>query len=262
MLDTLQEFADAWEDTPVGHLRVHDQCLLRVESDRTLLEHRTAIETDSLGCGARAFHWLWHLLVQEAPRADFKFLEIGVLRGQVISLVSLLAQRRDLPATVVGVSTFDGRGMFMKDDGQFSGPEEIDDHYAQTVLDLYERFGISTPPALVYGDSTNPETVERVRDYFAPFDVVYVDGSHEYADARKDLLNYAPMVNVGGYLLADDAGLGLNLHPSGLFAGWPGSTAAFDELLPPITPAGELPDGSQWAHAGSIAHLRIWRRTR
>ncbi len=45
---------------------------------------------------------------------------------------------------------------------------------------------------LLHGDSTSPEIVEKVSD-LAPFDCVFIDGSHTFEDVQADWENYGPM---------------------------------------------------------------------
>lgn len=48
----------------------------------------------------------------------------------------------------------------------------------------------------IAGDSTKPETIEKVRK-FAPYDWVFIDGSHVLADVASDWVAYGSMVERG-----------------------------------------------------------------
>ena len=66
-------------------------------SDPLLAAHRRHVEANDLGFGDAAFHALWsRLLVAAAERfGRVRALEIGVFKGQVISLWSALAREAD-----------------------------------------------------------------------------------------------------------------------------------------------------------------------
>src|SRR5437016_2781231 len=56
------------------------------------------------GFGENPFHVMWHLLFQQFKPANF--LEIGVFRGQTLSLVALCAHLKGLPCQTYGISPF------------------------------------------------------------------------------------------------------------------------------------------------------------
>ena len=59
--------------------------------DDFLINHRNYIEKNVLGFGAKPFHTLWREIVRN-QRDEFKFLEIGVYKGQILSLIKLLSK--------------------------------------------------------------------------------------------------------------------------------------------------------------------------
>lgn len=248
---SLAEFAASWLDTPDAHGRVVDTFRAAVNADPELKSSRDHIEAGAWGFGDRAFHWLWKLVIDEIPPV-FSFMEVGVHRGQVLSLVMLLAERTKRSSTIVGVSTFDGVT------GNI-GPER---DYREDVLSLldernhYDPLG-SHALRLIKGNSTADATIRETRE-FAPFDIVYIDGSHEEADVRQDVLNYGPMTKPGGYFLMDDSGNHLK-QPWGFFAGIEPVSVAADALLPPFGPD-RLPSGERFQHLGNVMHLRVWKR--
>ena len=56
---------------------------------------------------------------------------------------------------------------------------------------------------LVCGNSDKKETLKIIKK-FQPFDLIFVDGSHEYTTAKKDLSNYCTMLSDHGILAAHD----------------------------------------------------------
>ena len=56
---------------------------------------------------------------------------------------------------------------------------------------------------LVCGSSNKKENLQTIKK-FQPYDLIFVDGSHEYNDVKKDLNNYCKMLSDDGILLAHD----------------------------------------------------------
>ena len=56
---------------------------------------------------------------------------------------------------------------------------------------------------LICGNSDKKETLQTIKK-FQPFDLIFVDASHEYEDVKKDLNNYYKMLSVHGILAAHD----------------------------------------------------------
>lgn len=212
-----------------------------VNNDLTLRIHRDFTER-GYGMGIRAFHWLWKLLVDEMPD-DFLFLEVGVYKGQVLSLVRLLADRLRKGADILGVTLLSS---FSGVTGQFPPHEDRD--YEKDVADLHKHCGQAFP-TLIVGDSTSREIHNYVRK-ISPLDLLYVDGCHEYSFVLNDLLFYPPLLKVGGYLVIDDAACNLK-QPWGFFQGIEDVCKAVCTII--------LPD-PQWEHIITVGHNRVWRK--
>src|SRR6516162_1884799 len=73
-----------------------------------LREHRAYFAEHGRGFGEEAFHSMWYLLLREFRPATA--LEIGVFRGQVISLWALIARMIDLSLTIRCISPFSAAG--------------------------------------------------------------------------------------------------------------------------------------------------------
>jgi len=57
--------------------------------------------------------------------------------------------------------------------------------------------------ALICGNSDKEETLQIIKK-FQPFDLIFVDGSHEYKDVKNDLKNYCKMLSDHGILAVHD----------------------------------------------------------
>ena len=56
---------------------------------------------------------------------------------------------------------------------------------------------------LVCGSSNKKENLQTIKK-FQPYDLIFVDGSHEYNDVKKDLNNYSKMLSDDGILVVHD----------------------------------------------------------
>lgn len=201
-------------------------------------EHRFFFSKSKRGFGEDAFHVLWYLLVSEfRPRT---FLEIGVYRGQTLSLVSLLSSAFNVPCAVNGISPFSSAG-----DSVSRYDESID--YLADTLKNFDRFGLQHP-RLLNAYSTDPEA----RSFIASieWDAVYIDGNHEYEVVRQDWENCSAHVRIGGFIVLDDAALGTSFKPP-MFAtaGHPGPSRLAREIT-----------GSSFEEILRVGHNRVFLR--
>jgi len=232
----------AWRDTENYALDIRDRFTRRVNADAELREHRDYVETHAYGMGERCFHWLWRLVVGEMPES-FRFMEIGVWKGQVLSLVRLLANRIGKKVDVTGVTVL---SPFAGVTGQF--PKYANEDYMKHITDLHDHFGLEHP-RLIVGDSTS-RGVQDQASWHEPLDLLYVDGCHEYEYVAKDLIYYPQLLRVGGLLVVDDAACYLE-HPAGFFSG-----------IEPVSRAVRtvIETDPQWQHLLAVVHNRVFRR--
>lgn len=193
----LKAFTDLWRNDDAYNNEFHARCTKMVDESAPLKEHRDWIEQNQFGFGDRAFHCIWMVLIDQMPSA-FSFLEIGVFKGQTISLVALLAKVIEKKATIYGVTTLSNTP-----DVRCRYP---DGDYAGWIRQIHERFQVQQP-ILIVGKSNVPAVAHKCAG-FAPYDLCYVDASHDYQDVVFDIKTYAPMVKVGGILVMDDASIG------------------------------------------------------
>ena len=110
------------------------------------------------------------------------------------------------------------------------------DEGAGTVLSLdidRSRYRADHPRIVeITGDCSAPEIVARVREHCEGRRVLMIhDGDHRREAVLRDLELYAPLVNLGGYLIVED-GI-LDLFPPSDHFGWleAGPLPAIDEFL-------------------------------
>jgi predicted O-methyltransferase YrrM len=162
---------------------------------------------------------MWSLIVREIRPEQF--LEIGVYRGQVISLVSLLQQALNVQGSVTGISPFLPAG-----DSVSQYRPDID--YKADTLRNFERFSLPKP-ALIEAYSTDPVAAERVRSRL--WDLIYIDGNHDEDVVRADWKLCAEQIRPGGMIVLDDSGLSTSYKPPAFATrGHPGPSRVAAEL--------------------------------
>jgi hypothetical protein len=168
------------------------------------------------------------------------FLEIGVYRGQTISLASFLQRQLSISGTVAGVSPFTAAGDSVS---RYKGG--ID--YLEDTKANFAHFRLPEP-MLFPAYSTAPEAVEFIRSRL--WDCIYIDGNHEYEVALSDWKVCAENVKLGGLVVLDDASLGTNYQPP-IFAtgGHPGPSRVAAEI-----------DPSKFKEVLRVGHNRVFQR--
>src|ERR1700722_17915909 len=231
-----------WHDDERLHRKIHQSLLAITRESDCLSAHRDFVANNLLGFGDYAFHAVWSLLVDAMPDT-FRFLEIGVHKGNIVSLIGMLARRAGKNAFVVGVSPFNG-------EGERYGDSADEDHIA-AVNALEDWCQIPRPrrARLIVGRSQDHDVREACRAS-APYDLVFIDGSKDYQVLESDLVNYAELVAAGGYLVIYRASVGLAMPP-GL---WPGSADVARAVSTVLDP------DPRFRHLAAIGHMRIWTK--
>jgi hypothetical protein len=187
----------------------------------SLREHRRYFTSNSRGFGEDAFHVMWWMVFTQLRPS--RFLELGVYRGQTLSLASLLHRQFRINGSVVGISPFTSSG-----DGVSSYRSDVD--YYFDTLENFRRFELPKPD-LVRTFSTTRQAFERVRAQ--EWDIVYIDGNHDYGVAKSDWEMCRVCVRPGGLIVLDDSALGTTYKPPAFAtAGHPGPSQLASEIDP------------------------------
>lgn len=162
---------------------------------------------------------MWWLLLREfRPQ---RCLEIGVFRGQMISLWGLIAKTLDMPCEVHGISPFAPIG------DSVSNYSDSFDYWADTNH-AFAEFDLP-PPTLVCALSTAPAAIDHINE--REWDLIYIDGSHDYEVVLADYRHCVGQLKAGGLLVMDDASLGTEFRPPQFsFAGHPGPSQVAAEF--------------------------------
>ncbi len=184
----------------------------------SLKSHKNYFNKQARGFGEKAFHTMWYLLYK---KYHFKnFLEIGIYRGQTISLIGLLSKLNGDEIFVQGISPFDNTGDTVS--------SYIHINYEEDVRKNFEKFSLQSP-VLTKAYSTDQEAVDVIQSCL--WDCIYIDGSHEYEIAKKDWQVCSGQVKVGGIIVMDDSALFTKYNPPFFaFKGHPGPSRVADEV--------------------------------
>jgi hypothetical protein len=204
-------------------------------------EHRAYfhnVRGNRRGFGEDAFHVMWWLLLEELRPASF--LEIGVFRGQVISLVSYWARLRGASCAVWGISPFSPAG-----DSVSKYRQDLD--YYQDTLQNFDHFKLPQPN-LLRGFSSDAAALRRIAA--KAWGMIYIDGNHDYEVARQDWDVCSRSVKAGGIIVLDDAGLGTAFRPPSIASGGhPGPSRVAQEI-----------DRTRFRELLQVGHNRVFQR--
>lgn len=191
-----------------------------------LKAHRDWVEEKSWGFGDRAFHYMWYVLLRDdvLKRPSPRLLEIGVYKGQVVSLWALIAERLGQAVEIAGVSPLKGgRPRFADNRVLHRCAQLISRRYRQDVRSanlykevgyrdavhrIFDEFGLQSASVNLLTGYSQDDSV-RAQLAGRSFDLIYIDGGHRYEEVAQDLDFYAPRVAPSGYLVVDDASCNL-----------------------------------------------------
>lgn len=203
-----------------------------------LRDHRAYFSQERRGFGEDAFHAMWFLLLREfRPR---NCLEIGIYRGQTISLWALIARLVRFECDLSGISPFSPAG-----DENSVYMQQVD--YLADTQASFARFSSLTPHFL---KAFSTDTIAK--DYIASrqWDLVYIDGNHDYEVALSDYQVCRDNLAPGGLLVLDDSSLYSGYHPP-LFAfpGHPGPSRVLQDFAM-----------KQLQFVGAVGHNNVLRK--
>lgn len=207
-------------------------------SPKWLSDHRDYFRKDFRGFGEDAFHAMWFKIFKEfSPK---KVLEIGVYRGQVISLWGLLSENFSLGTDIHGISPFSPAGdhvsIYLKN---------ID--YYEDVIKNCSVFNKKLP-ALHKGYSTDEKMIEFIKSQ--SWDLIYIDGNHDYEIVKKDFEACSQSININGLIVLDDSALYTDYRPSSFStAGHPGPSRLAQEI-----------DEIRFKEILAVGHNRVFKR--
>ena len=220
---TLQGFIGDYQNTESCNDEIYSLFTSKTDEYDFLRSHRDHIEKNKLGYGDRAFHYMWYLLVMHIKNSGLpmRALEIGVFKGQVISLLTLIAKEINADIEVTGITPLAGKEMPNKAwtfllrhisrkfrDDLINGNFYANTDFLDIIKGLFEKFELDySKLTLLKGYSTEKAIIDITRDQ--KFSIIYIDGDHSYKGAMHDIKTYSGLVNTEGFLVMDDASCNL-----------------------------------------------------
>jgi hypothetical protein len=182
---------------------IYSEFLTEYQNDDLLKNHRSHIEINNLGFGEKPFHVIWRELVK-LQSTNFKFLEIGVYKGQVLSLIKLLSNNYNKVVEYVGVTPLNNSG------DKFSNYDSV--NYGQIITSLFNHFNLDFDinKNIINGLSTDELIKNKVRE-LGEFDLIYIDGGHNYDCVVSDIKLMYDVSKIGTYVVFDDSSCYKNL---------------------------------------------------
>lgn len=193
------------------------------------------------GYGELPFSWNWNLLIK-TMKNNFNFLEIGVYKGRVLTLVSLLSNLQNKSCKITGITPLNNSG------DKYSIYN--DDDYLLDIKKGFSNLNLSMDNVnIIKGLSQDEKVLNKIKE-MDEFDMIFIDGSHDYEAVCADIINYIPFLKVDGYLIMDDSSLYIE-NPGGQFKGHPDVGKAIIDVLDKDTRMLEL---------YACGHNRIWKK--
>lgn len=144
------------------------------------------------GFGEDAFFSVWfYVFNHKKPK---NILEIGVYRGQSLALFQLLSEKNNINSDIYGISPLTNLG------DEYS--EYLDIDYETDILNNFKALNLKKPN-LIKGLSQEEKIVKFIQSI--KWDLIYIDGSHDFFDVKKDLTLAIENLNTGGLIAVDDS---------------------------------------------------------
>ncbi|HTN19583.1 MAG TPA: class I SAM-dependent methyltransferase [Pelobium sp.] len=265
-METLRHYVESYENTAKTNDFLWEHFKDEVDKNPLLKAHRNYVEENHAGFGDRSFHYMWYLLLKDLKEKhdEISCLEIGIFKGQVISLWALISKNIGLKNNITGISPLEGnypnnslfRNYYIRKLLSYIVPSirrdfadgniHIQEDFLAHIQKMFTNSGLDLSKVnLIKGYSNDENIVAKVKDL--SFDIVYIDGDHSYKVCKEDLDNYAKLIKPNGYLVMDDAS---NFNPG---------TKFFKGILE-VSKACEEIDATVFKNILNVGHNRVYQR--
>lgn len=178
---------------------------------KEIKKHRIFFSKLNRGFGEDAFHAMWFHIFRDLK--PINCLEIGVYRGQTISLWALLADYFSIESNLAGISPFSSQG------DTVSKYNDKVNYYNDTLSNL--KLFSSKKIDLCRSFSTDEPAAKFMCK--KKWDLIYIDGGHDFETVLSDYKLAINNLSEGGVIVLDDSSLYFDFTaPSFSFSGHPG----------------------------------------
>ena len=236
MFDNIQDVIDYYKkDEDNKNIIIYEEFKNNLQKIPIFYQHFS----NTNGFGELPFSWNWYIILQEMPE-EFKFLEIGVYKGRLLSLIKLIANMLNKKSIIYGITPLDNVG------DKYSTYET--DNYLNAIKNafLYNQLDMDNV-TIIKGLSQDKDVLDMVQKNDL-YDIIFIDGCHDYEMVCQDIINYIPFLKQNGYLIMDDSSLYIK-NPGGDFKGHPDVGQAIIDILDKDTRMSEL---------YACGHNRVW----
>lgn len=238
-----EKYTLKWEDSFEINDEIYYEFEQKVDEYEFLKKHFEIVNNYALGYGEKSFWYLWLLLFSELAN-DSKFLEIGVYKGSILSLSQLCAKKLNKSINSYGITPLENIG------DKYSNYEKS--NYLENIKYLFSMLNVSgNKTQIIKGLSTN-EKIKNETSKHGPFDMIYIDGGHDYETVVNDIDFAKNNLKTNGYLIMDDASSFLKITPNNTrFNGHADVAFAIKNYLD---------NDDQYKHVLACGHNRVWQR--
>lgn len=242
--EDFNKFSLEWENTIEYNDKIYDYFSEQVDLHETLKTHYEIISKYELGWGEKAFRYLWALIFAESNLNTIKFLEIGVYKGSILSLSQLIAKELNLHLITYGLTPLNKSG------DKYSVYKEED--YKECIKQCFIKTEAPTNNTyIINGLSTEEKAKDKLIE-INNFDIIYVDGGHDYNTVVNDIELCDKILNSNGLLILDDASVMLNIRDKeARFKGHYDVALAIKD---------KLENNLKYKHLFACGHNRVFRK--
>ena len=235
------KFSKEWKNSIEYNTYIYNTFGNEVDNSEILTKHCNIITEYKLAFGEKPFLYLWPLIVSQIPK-EGKFLEIGVYKGSILALTQTISKHLDLYITSYGLTPLSNVG------DKYSSYDYGD--YGYDISFLFHKVNTSIENTIIIPGLSTDENVKEAAKTESPYDVVYIDGGHDYETVINDIDLCDQILKPGGILVMDDASSELNLsktHP-----GFPGHPDVAKAIID------DLDKRNNYKHLFACGHNRVW----